>query len=208
MSERPFMQLYVSDFVGDTLHLSSEQVGVYLLLLMAMWNADGSLPDDDTKLSRVARLSLKKWRAVRPELVDFFTVADGQITHNRLSRELQKSERQSQSRASAGAKGYAAKALNYNNRVQASAQAGLKHLPEPYRKDGATLSDPTESFERVDRNIDAPLFDACVSLSDEKIPKFLTHKSFPASLVARAEALVKAQAERELLEADEPEVAH
>jgi hypothetical protein len=27
MSERPFMQLHVSDFVGDTLQLSTEQIG-------------------------------------------------------------------------------------------------------------------------------------------------------------------------------------
>jgi uncharacterized protein YdaU (DUF1376 family) len=40
VSERPFMQLYVSDFVGDTLMLSAEHVGAYLLLLIALWNAD------------------------------------------------------------------------------------------------------------------------------------------------------------------------
>lgn len=205
MSERPFMQLYVSDFVGDTLHLSSEQVGVYLLLLMAMWNADGSLPDDDAKLARVARLSLKKWRAVRPELVDFFTVADGQITHNRLSRELQKSERQSQSRASAGAKGYAAKALKYNKPAQANAQAGLKHSPEPYRKGGASLSDPTEEPVRVDRRVYPEIFAACVSLT-EPVKDFIEAKSFSADVYARA--VVIAQNQAAMLETADEGTAH
>ena len=72
MSERPFMQLYVSDFVGDTLQLSTEQIGAYMLLLMAMWNAGGSLPEDDARLARVARLPLKRWRAISAELLAFF----------------------------------------------------------------------------------------------------------------------------------------
>ena len=72
MSERPFMQLYVSDFIGDTLQLSTEQIGAYMLLLMAMWNAGGRLPDDDAKLARVARLSAKKWRVISADLLTFF----------------------------------------------------------------------------------------------------------------------------------------
>ena len=205
MSERPFMQLYVSDFVGDTLHLSSEQVGVYLLLLMAMWNADGSLPDDDAKLARVARLSLKKWRAVRPELMEFFTVADGHVTHGRLTKELQKSERQSQSRSAAGAKGFAAKSLKYNKPAQANAQAGLKHSPEPYRKDGASLSDPTEELVRVDRRVYPEIFAACVSLT-EPVKDFIEHKSFPAEVYAKA--VILAQQQAAMLETADEGTAH
>lgn len=90
MSERPFMQLYVSDFVGDTLHLSTEQIGAYMLLLMAMWNAGGRLPDDDAKLARVVRLSVKKWRTIAPDLMAFLERKEGEIWHNRLTKELQK----------------------------------------------------------------------------------------------------------------------
>lgn len=205
MSERPFMQLYVSDFVGDTLHLSSEQVGVYLLLLMAMWNADGSLPDDDAKLARVARLSLKKWRAARPELMEFFTVADGHVTHGRLTKELQKSERQSQSRSAAGAKGFAAKSLKYHKPVQANAQAGLKHSPEPYRKGGASLSGPTEELVRVDRRVYPEIFAACVSLT-EPVKDFIEAKSFPADVYARA--VIIAQQQAAMLETADEGTAH
>jgi uncharacterized protein YdaU (DUF1376 family) len=192
VSERPFMQLYVSDFVGDTLHLSSEQVGVYLLLLMAMWNADGSLPDDDTKLARVARVSLKKWRAMKPEMIEFFTVSEGQISHGRLTRELQKSERQTQSRAAAGAKGGTANALKYQRRGPANAIAGLKHLPEPYRKKGANASDPTEGEAQADGSVrlhsEDPIFRKIVELRGNKHPPTdrSGYWSFPADIVAQA----------------------
>lgn len=196
MSERPFMQLYVSDFIGDTLHLSSEQVGAYLLLLMAMWNADGKLPNDEAKLARVARLSLKKWRSVAPDLMPFFEQDKDHISHGRLTKELQKSERQSQSRSAAGAMGFAAKVLKSNNRPQANAQAGLKHSPEPYRKKAGNsdlVGAQTDDLVDVNRNIDAQLFAACVALTSERVPGFIEHKAFPASVIAKARAAVASQ---------------
>lgn len=194
MSERPFMQLYVSDFIGDTLHLSSEQVGAYLLLLMAMWNAAGKLPNDEAKLARVARLSLKKWRSVAPDLMPFFEQDKDHISHRRLTKELQKSERQSQSRSAAGVKGFAAKVLKNNNRPQANAQAGLKHSPEPYRKKGNfdLVGAQSGGLVDVNRNIDAQLFAACVSLT-EPVKPFIEHKMFPASIVAKAKASISSQ---------------
>lgn len=153
MSERPFMQLYVSDFVGDTLSLSTEHIGAYLLLLIALWNAGGSLPADEVKLARVARLTVKRWKKVGSELLPFFEVSDGILTHHRLTKELQKSAAQSLSRAAAGAKGGSANALKYNRPEEAIASAGLKHAgasPKPYRKEDAqSASDPTDGLAVV-----------------------------------------------------------
>lgn len=130
MSERPFMQLYVSDFIGDTLHLSTEQIGAYMLLLMAMWNAGGKLPAEESKLARIARLSVKKWKAVADDLMPFFEVDGDVIRHNRLTKELQKSEAKSQSRAAAGAEGGKAKALKDNAARMANAMPTPQHLPD------------------------------------------------------------------------------
>lgn len=80
MAKIPFMPLYTSDYLGDTGHLSTEEHGAYLLLLMHMWNRGGTLPNDAKKLSRVARCSLKKWNSIWPALEDFFTSDDEVIT--------------------------------------------------------------------------------------------------------------------------------
>ncbi|TPM28244.1 DUF1376 domain-containing protein [Mesorhizobium sp. B2-3-4] len=130
MSERPFMQLYVSDFVGDTLQLSTEQIGAYMLLLMAMWNAGGTLPDDDARLARVARLPLKRWRAISAELLCFFERKGGEIGHKRLTRELRKAQLKSEARAAAGARGGAATALKTKAHARANADVLARHSPE------------------------------------------------------------------------------
>lgn len=130
MSERPFMQLYVSDFIGDTLQLSTEQIGAYMLLLMAMWNAGGKLPSDEAKLARVTRMSVKKWKTIADDLMPFFEVDGDVIRHNRLTKELQKSESKSQSRAAAGAEGGKAKALKDNEARVAIAMRSSQHLPD------------------------------------------------------------------------------
>ncbi|WP_297105188.1 DUF1376 domain-containing protein [uncultured Devosia sp.] len=135
MSERPFMQLYVSDFVGDTLHLSTEQIGAYMLLLMAMWNAGGKLPAEDAKLARVVRLSVKKWRAIAPDLMPFLDTDGVQIWHNRLTKELQKSARKSERRAASGAKGGDAKALKSKDEGLANASVLLQHSPDTIKKE-------------------------------------------------------------------------
>lgn len=129
------MQLYVSDFVGDTLHLSTEQIGAYMLLLMAMWNAGGQLPADDVKVARVVRLSVKKWRSIAPDLMAFLETDGHQIWHKRLSKELQKSASKRERRASAGSKGGSAKALKSKEADVAIATAMLQHLPESREKE-------------------------------------------------------------------------
>ena len=37
MSAQPYMPLWISDFIGDTLELDAKEVGAYMLILMAMW---------------------------------------------------------------------------------------------------------------------------------------------------------------------------
>jgi uncharacterized protein YdaU (DUF1376 family) len=153
MSERPFMQLYVSDFVGDTLQLSTEQIGAYMLILMAMWNAGGRLPDDDAKLARVARLSLKRWRTISGDLLTFFERESGEIGHKRLTRELHKAQGKSEARAAAGARGGAATALKTKAHPPANAGALPRHSP-----DSRSQSEKASAFSPAGKDKTAPVF--------------------------------------------------
>lgn len=131
MSKTPFMQLYVSDYLGDTMHLTTEQHGAYLLLLMTMWRHEGILPNDDAKLARIARVNPKRWPLIKGDVLAFFTEQDGQLTHKRLAKELQKALSISQKRKNAGSLGGLAKSLKNNDQPLASAKQTLKHSQKP-----------------------------------------------------------------------------
>ena len=132
MSEKPYMQLYVSDYIGDTMHLSTEQHGAYLLLLMAMWNAGGRLPNDKRKLSYITRVAACRWHLVWPEISNFFVIEGTEIINRRLEREHQKWLSLRAERKRSGAIGGRAKALKDKEARLANATVLPQHLHIPY----------------------------------------------------------------------------
>lgn len=188
MSERPFMQLYVSDFVGDTLQLSSEQVGAYMLLLMAMWNANGELPNDPAKLARVARVTADRWPEVWSDLAPFFTIEGAKITHGRVALELAKFARKSAARSEAGKRGAEAKSLKYNKPTQAIASGLLKHSSDTRIKKAKSSDLKNDGTEPVvlDRWSQEDLFKACERITGKPVPVYMQRKSFPPEVVAQA----------------------
>lgn len=98
---RPWMPLYVGDYLGDTGHLTTTQHGAYLLLMMHYWRK-GELPDDDKQLSKITKLPLKVWTEYRDTLQEFFH--DG-WRHKRIDAEIHKTETISAKRKAAGFKG-------------------------------------------------------------------------------------------------------
>src|ERR1700761_5093907 len=105
--KRPWMPLYVGDYLGDTGHLTTAQHGAYLLLMMHYWRK-GELPDDDRQLAKITKLPLRSWRDYRATLQDFFY--DG-WRHKRIDAELQRMTEVSAKRAIAGQQGGLGSAL-------------------------------------------------------------------------------------------------
>ena len=97
MSSPAYLPLFGNDYLADTRHLTTEEHGAYLLLMMAAWRQeDCGLPLDDKKLSRIAGLSTRKWGQIRSTILEFWQVENGRIYQRRLLKErgyaLQKSE--------------------------------------------------------------------------------------------------------------------
>lgn len=103
------MPLYISDYLADTMGLSTEQHGAYLLLLMAAWKDDGRLPNDHEQLAHIARLPQKAWLKHEPTLQRFFIVTEGFWMHKRVRAELDKAKGNVSKKSEAGVVGAAAK---------------------------------------------------------------------------------------------------
>ena len=130
MSKTPFMPLWVADFMGKTSDLDAKETGAYLLILMALWTRGGTLPDDQKKLQRIARVG-RDWPKVWDTIAHYFTIEDGEISQQRLSEELHKVNMKREVNAHAGARGGRAKALKAKEQALANATVSLKQ-PEPY----------------------------------------------------------------------------
>ncbi|WP_297803657.1 DUF1376 domain-containing protein [uncultured Brevundimonas sp.] len=128
---QPFMQLYVADYLGDTRHLTTEQHGAYLLLLMTMWRAEGRLPNCDKKLARIVGATASRWAKIKADVLEFFEVDGESITNKRLMFELKKASEKSIKRAEAGTRGGEAKALKDNKARVANASDLPCHSSEP-----------------------------------------------------------------------------
>ncbi len=112
MAAYPAMPLFTDAYLADTRHLTTEEHGAYLLLLMCAWRSkDCALADDDGALARIAGLSPTKWRRMKPVLRSFFDIEDGRWRQAKLLSVYEGvAARVARNRAS-GAKGGRASAL-------------------------------------------------------------------------------------------------
>lgn len=95
------MPLYIGDYLADTGHLTTEQHGAYLLLMMHYWMR-GGLPRDENQLAAIARMPVDKWRSNCHTLASFFA---SDWRHPRIESELTKTRLIKEKRALAGLKG-------------------------------------------------------------------------------------------------------
>lgn len=82
----PYMPMFWGDYWRDTTHLSDAEHVSYLRLISHYWQ-HGGLPQEDSRLARIAGRSDADWSVMRPMLQAFFKDC---WTHPRIDRELQK----------------------------------------------------------------------------------------------------------------------
>jgi uncharacterized protein YdaU (DUF1376 family) len=91
--------MYAGDALSDTQHLTAQEFGAYMRLLLTAWRGTSGLPqcwipDDDGKLARITGMSAVQWGRAKGEVLALFTRdADRKAYfHRRLQRQQKRAD--------------------------------------------------------------------------------------------------------------------
>lgn len=100
----PWVPLYLDAYIGNTMHLTCEEHGAYLQLMLAYYRTENSLPASDRSLSAIVKLPMDRWLEAKPTLAAFFREDGNRWHHDRIDSEIfERSAKHAQSIAQAQA---------------------------------------------------------------------------------------------------------
>ena len=75
-------------YMADTRHLTLEEHGAYHLLILIAWRSPNcALPNDDKRIAQMLGVTPKKWAALKPTVLAFWTLTEHGWEQKRLSKE-------------------------------------------------------------------------------------------------------------------------
>lgn len=157
---RPWMPLYVGDYLADTRHLSTLEHGAYILMIMHYWQT-GALPTEEARLARIAGLTADEWEGSRETLAALF---DDGWKHKRIEFELTEAARISE----AGRRGGLASGKARKNK---GFEGSLNDRSNDRATIGQALPSPSQSHKK-ERTDSRAVADATRPGGDEKFEEF------------------------------------
>ncbi|MGV6394532.1 DUF1376 domain-containing protein [Pseudomonas caspiana] len=156
MAALPYIQLYVADYLADTMHLTTEEHGAYLLLIFNYWQTGKPIPK--SRLARIARLPNERWISVEVSLNEFFNDNGNEWEHKRIEQDLDAVHSTQSQRSAAG---------------KASAEARKQRKQTKSQRESNDRSNSVEgSYEQNPTNIDTD------TDTEEPPPPAYTHDEF------------------------------
>lgn len=127
MAEFPSMPLFTDAYLADTRHLTVDEHGAYLLLLMCAWRSPGcALPNDEKKLARMVGVTGRKWKTIWTGIRDLFVIEGEQIFQAKLLESYENLQTKRKANKQNGAKGGRSKSLKTKRRDLANATNSLE----------------------------------------------------------------------------------
>lgn len=144
MAQAPAMPLFTDALLGDTQHLSLEEFGAYVKLLIIDWRQKpAQIPDDDCRVARMLGIPVRRWRVMKNTICDgkLYRIERRKFRQKRLEKEwAYVKEKTVKNRANA-LRGVAAKSLKKRNTESANGTAKKERPVKP--------NDPVRTTERL-----------------------------------------------------------
>lgn len=84
----PWFAFNIGEYVKDTMRLTRDAHGAYLLLMLDYYGKAEPCPDDDFILAALTKSTEAEWKQIRKMLAPFFDIREGYWYHRRIEREL------------------------------------------------------------------------------------------------------------------------
>lgn len=162
MAELPTMPFFTDAYLADTKHLSTLEHGAYFLLLISMWRAGGSLPDDATLLARYAGIPPRNWHRVWEIIGPLFQKEGDRLVQKKLVSTYKKAIEKRNKFRDNGKRGGEAKAL----KNQETTLANASNPPEVSHPARPTNLNPESSNPN---GIDSPSSDGGQKVTKKKV---------------------------------------
>jgi uncharacterized protein YdaU (DUF1376 family) len=186
---KPWMPLYVGDYLKKTTHLGALESGAYLHLIMDYWS-NGKLPTDERQLARIAKVTDREWTRIRATLAAFFE--DG-WRHQRIEEEIANAEKVASSNAEK-ARGAA------NKRWSKHPPSNAPSIHQAMLQNAQSQSQSQSKEEKIDRGAVAPNVEKPKREKKQKKPEIELPESFePNWDAATRVGLSRREAERDFL---------
>ena len=146
MAALPYMQLYVADYLADTMHLTTEEHGAYLLLIFNYWQTGKPIPV--SRLARITRLSNERWTDVERSLGEFFNERDNEWIHDRIERDLEAVRASQEQRIAAGKASAEARKQSAKSRPKASRNARSTTVEIPLNENATNIEEKRRDTDK------------------------------------------------------------
>ena len=182
MAALPYIQLYIADYQADTAHLTLEQKGAYMELIMNYWQTEKPLNNSDDRLASVLKISKRRFQTMKKLLAEFFTVEGDIWTHGRIESDLESVLKKSRKASYAASEGARKRA---NDRLRTlsvrSANAGHIDIDKDIDKDNRQ-KEKDIAQPKVERSTPDISFDEFWKIYPRKVGKGQARKAFKAAL--------------------------
>jgi uncharacterized protein YdaU (DUF1376 family) len=154
MADFPSMPLLTDAYIADTQHLTNEEHGIYLRLLMFAWRTKScSLQNDDRRLATMVGVTPNKWAKLKPIIMEFWTLVDDAWVQKKLTSQRAFVEKSRKQKSNAGKASAKAKSLKSNKPVSTAEPTAEPTVNATARQQSITI---TKTKER-DKSLSTPI---------------------------------------------------